>query len=115
MLEPRDIEAVAARVAELLRDDVPFPREGLVSAEEVAQLLGVERTWVYEHKLELGVVRIGDGPRGVLRFEAASVLAYIRGRRLGEDEPAPPERPGPRRRGTRSGGLELLPLPSEAA
>lgn len=107
-------EVTASRVVELLREgEAPFPREGLVEVDDVAGLLRVDRNWVYEHKTELGAIRLGDGPAGPLRFDAAQVLAYVRERRLRADDAEPPRsRPGPRRRG--GGGFELLPLPDEA-
>lgn len=114
-LEPRDIDAIAGRVVELIEERAaPFPREGLVDVVAVARFLQTSVDFVYEHQRELGAVRIGDG-RGALRFEAPRVLAYVRDRRVGgDDEHAPRVRPGPRRRRSR-GGLELLPLPRDAA
>lgn len=113
MLERPDIEAIAVRVAELMREAEPaFPREGLVDADTVAALLGVERGWVYEHKTQLGAVRLGDGAQPRWRFDAAAVRAYVRRRRLREDGAASRVRPGPRRT-TGPGGIELLPLPRE--
>jgi hypothetical protein len=111
-LLPRgDIEAIADLVvAKLRQGEAPFPRHGLVDVDQVAALLRVERDWVYDNKTELGAVRIGQG-RGVLRFDAAVVNAYVRARRL-QDEPRPKRgRPG-RRRG-RAGDVVLLPAPGE--
>jgi hypothetical protein len=69
------VEAIAERVAELLRaEDVPA-RSTLVSAAEVARELNVGRQWVYEHADELGGRRLGDGPRGRLRFDIETVRA----------------------------------------
>lgn len=111
-LDLHDVEAIAAalapRVAALLQVDA-FPSRGLVKAERVAALLDMDVSWVYEHKGELGGVRVGKG-RGVLRFEASKVLAYVRERRIDADHHAPRARPGPRRRRSRD-GIELLPLP----
>lgn len=116
MLDPQDtetVEAIATRVAALLRADRPFPTRGLVKAERVAELLAVDVSFVYEHKAELGAVRLGAG-RGVLRFEASKVLAYLRARRLsqksGDDGHRARARPGPQRRRSRD-GVDLLPLP----
>lgn len=114
LLPPGDIEAIAERVVEMLREgEAPLPRDGLVDADQVAAHLGVEREWVYDHKHELGAHRIGDGTRGPLRFDAAVVHAYVRARRLERDAaPAPRRRPGPRRQ--RAGDVVLLPVPSES-
>jgi hypothetical protein len=69
------VDAIAERVAELLRDDdAPAPHR-LVSAAEVARELNVGRQWVYEHADELGARRLGDGPRGRLRFDLETVRA----------------------------------------
>ena len=54
----------------------------LLTAAEVAARLAVARGWVYAHARELGVVRLGDGPRPRLRFDPAI------GARL--SNPAPP-------------------------
>ena len=39
-----------------------------LDAKEVAQRLGFDRDWVYEHAEELGATRVGTGPRPRLRF-----------------------------------------------
>jgi hypothetical protein len=113
MLTDRDIQAiadaVAPRVAALLRaEDSRFPSRGLVDVDGVRELLGVEREWVYQHKVELGAVRLGDGDRGPLRFEVAKVLGYLADRRLGrrDEDTARRGRP-PRRRE----GFDVLPIP----
>jgi hypothetical protein len=40
-----------------------------LTAEQLASHLGVSRQWVYEHKLELGYVPLGNGPKARLRFD----------------------------------------------
>jgi hypothetical protein len=82
------VEAIARRVVELLRSEPYTPAtapvgERLLTAAEVARWWGVERSWVYQHALRLGVIRLGDGPRPRLRFDPALVS-----RRLGD-----PKRP----------------------
>jgi hypothetical protein len=47
--------------------------EPLLTAAEVATRFSVDRSWVYAHARELGVVRIGDGPRPRLRFDPAVI------------------------------------------
>ncbi len=69
------VDAIAERVAELLRDDDTPTAHRLVSAAEVARELHVGRQWVYEHAGELGARRLGDGPRGRLRFDLETVRA----------------------------------------
>ena len=51
-LDADDIEAVAARVVELLDEQTQHP-PGLVDAATFARILGVERDWVYAHAREL--------------------------------------------------------------
>jgi predicted DNA-binding transcriptional regulator AlpA len=64
--------AVMARVVEVMRVEGLIPQARVarawLDAQEVAQRLGVSRDWVYEHAEELGVSRIGTGPRPRLRF-----------------------------------------------
>jgi hypothetical protein len=69
-LTPASVEAVARRVSELLATPAS---SSLVDADAVARHLGVERSWVYEHALELRARRLGDGPKARLRFSLADV------------------------------------------
>src|SRR3954470_8132482 len=71
-LDKDDVEAIARRVAELVRQ-VP----GLVDAHSVAAELQVERDWVYAHASELGAVRLGDGPKARLRFDLRHVRERV--------------------------------------
>jgi hypothetical protein len=76
LLSARDlalVDAVAQRVLELLgeRD----ARSRLVSAGELAALLGRSREWVYEHAEDLGGRRIGDGERPRLWFDVDRALS----------------------------------------
>ena len=75
-VNPALIEAIARRVAELIRGELGLPSR-LLSPSEVAALLRVSRTWVYEHADELGAVRLGTGPRARLRFDASRVSSAI--------------------------------------
>jgi hypothetical protein len=70
-LDPDDIESIASRVAELLREQQPSASR-LADAAEVARELGVDRDWVYEHAEELGAARLG-GARGRLRFDLVRI------------------------------------------
>ena len=72
-LSAADVDAIAARVVELLREE---PRVGRhVDTTAVATMLGVSGDWVREHAAELGAVRLGDGPKGALRFDLRRVKA----------------------------------------
>jgi len=80
-LHPDEREAIAHRVAELLRDEVvacsgPEPAH-LLTAAEVAKRFGVSREWVYEHKARLGAVALGDGRRPRLRFDPVRVAEAL--------------------------------------
>jgi hypothetical protein len=101
-LDPDDIEAIAERVVMLMREQMPAPNARLVDAARLAEVLGVERDWVYAHAKQLHAVRLG-GPRGRLRFDVAAVLADLDG------EPSGRRRRNLARRGTGYGG-ELLPI-----
>jgi hypothetical protein len=86
-LSPADVGAIAAAVAptvartvtehilELLDDR---QTAGLVDAVGLADALGVDRSWVYEHADQLGAIRLGTGPRPRLRFELGGALASFR-------------------------------------
>lgn len=76
-LEPRDIDAVARRVVEIL-DERSTPPAPLVSAAELAVVLGVDVVWVREHADLLGVYRLGAGPRARLRFDVQEARARLR-------------------------------------
>src|SRR4051812_25126876 len=64
-LDGEDVEAIARRVAELV---APAPAR-LLDAQQLAERLGVKRSWVYAHAATLGAVRLGSGPRAPLRFD----------------------------------------------
>ena len=107
VLTPADVEAIACRVAELLRPEWRVGHH--VDTTAVAALLGVSSDWVREHAAELGAIRVGDGAKGALRFDVKRVKTAMDERRLGRPNRTPKRRPGPERRP----GVELLPLPDE--
>jgi hypothetical protein len=82
-LDPDAVEQLAARIAELLADQLtpqPSTPQGpgrLLSAAEVSEWWGVSRGWVYQHASELGGVRIGDGERPRLRFDPDAVAERL--------------------------------------
>jgi hypothetical protein len=97
-LGPRElllVDAVAERVADLLRGETPAGGP-LVDAATLAAELGVSRSFVYEHAKELGAQRLGDGPKARLRFDRE----VARQAQRSERQPAP-ERPTPKRRAAR--------------
>jgi hypothetical protein len=77
-----DIEAIAQRVAELVR--APLDRS-LVSAQTLGRLLDLEARWVREHARELGGVQLGNGPKARWRFDPIEA----RERLMALREPAP--------------------------
>jgi hypothetical protein len=109
VLTAADVEAIARRVAELLRHESWLSRH--VDTMAVAAMLGVSGEWVRDHAAELGAVRVGDGARGALRFDVKRVQAALDQRRLERPGRAPRCQPGPKHR---RHGVELLPLPSDA-
>jgi hypothetical protein len=93
------VEAVAHRVAELIRDDAretAAPR--LVDAATLAAELGVERSWVYEHRDELHPVRLGNGSKPRLRFDVPAVRAALAAQNLAEPRSGGIFEPGHRSR-----------------
>jgi hypothetical protein len=71
-LSPVIVEAIAQRVAELLRTDLGLtPR--FLTPSQVAERFAVSRKWVYDHADELGATRLGHGPRARPRFDSKIV------------------------------------------
>jgi hypothetical protein len=99
-LDPQTIEAIARRVVELLERRGLASGSELVDAAELARRLGIERSWVYTHAIELGAVKLGAGCKPRLRFDPQVAARALR--RTGEG-PAP----GPRRS---EGQVRLLPI-----
>jgi hypothetical protein len=103
-LTPQAIEQIAQRVAQLLTNTPALPSASppvaLLTADQLAQQLGVTRAWVYENAHRLGAIRLGTGPRARLRFDpktATQALASSPTPQAPTD--TPPRRPGrPRRR-----------------
>jgi len=119
-LTPDAIEQVAQRVAQLLRHEQPSAADPqaethspahLLSAEQLARHLGLNRAWVYEHATELGAIQLGDGPRPRLRFDAQVAAQALQARRRRNAPTAAVEKPRPRptRRRTPS-NVPLLPV-----
>ena len=105
LLAPTLVEAIAQRVAELLRAELHLaPR--LLTPSEVADRFAVSRTWVYEHATELGAIRLGNGPKARLRFDPDRVRRVVN--REPDKDTARPTKPAP---GRKKNGL--LPIGSE--
>ncbi|MGI8624499.1 MAG: helix-turn-helix transcriptional regulator, partial [Solirubrobacteraceae bacterium] len=69
------------------RDARHHPPEmgGLLTAAEVAARFGVSRGWVYGNADALGALRLGDGPKPRVRFDAQEVAERLRARSIGEE------------------------------
>ena len=109
-LDPQTVEAIARRVVELL-EERGLQRRELVDAAELARRLGIERSWVYSHAIELGAVKLGKGAKPRLRFDpeiAARVLRKVGGQPAG-DSPARSGKRASQPQGS-EGWAELLPI-----
>lgn len=91
-LDVDEIEELAERLAELVAS--ARPRIGLVDARDLAEELGVARDWVYANAGRLGCVRLGDGPRARLRFDAERAREALAANGDGD----PPRSGAPQRR-----------------
>jgi hypothetical protein len=107
-LDQDDIDLIAARVAELLRDDAPPRSTRLADAAAVALELGVDREWVYAHADELGGTRLGGG-RGRLRFDLARIRRDLACPADTGNRPATARRPRRQPPTRRRGEVELIP------
>lgn len=79
MLAPDQLEQLADLIADRLREaEAPASapvRGALVDVHELAALLGVSTSWIYQHAAELGAVRLGSGSRPRLRFDPEAARA----------------------------------------
>lgn len=83
------VEAIAQRVVELLHDQ-PTQSTRLVSATELARILGISRGTIYARADELGAIRLGntgDGRRPRLRFDPDKARAALTTSPTQVDEP----------------------------
>ena len=95
--ESRVVDAIARRVIELLDASrgagaIASATEGeaCLTVSQVASRYRVSRSWVYAHQRELGAMRLGEGPRARLRFDAKLVADAVAAfdRRAAPPEPA---------------------------
>ena len=114
-LDDATIEAIAHRVADLLRADVPQPEDDLLDAGEAAKRLRVSRDYVYAHAADLGAIPIGDGERPRLRFPVAEIDRACLSSRRTQATASPGPAPKTSRRRPRPLGTdgELLPIRGE--
>lgn len=82
-LDPGSVEQLADRLGTLLTTRTPRPADASgmpgqqLSARQVSQWWGVDRSWVYDHAEQLGATRLGNGSRPRLRFDPARVEAAL--------------------------------------
>ncbi|HTX12212.1 MAG TPA: hypothetical protein VME22_26585 [Solirubrobacteraceae bacterium] len=118
-LDAASVEAVARRVVELMRrEGASLSARRLVDAATLAAELGVERSWVYTHRDELGAIQLGAGPKPRLRFDVEAARTVLS--RSISREPQALQTPvaagsSSRRRRQRLGSsAELLPIRGSA-
>jgi len=107
-LDPDDIEAIATRVAELLRHAPP--PTGLLTATQLAQHLGLSRAWIYEHAHQLGAIQLGTGSKPRLCFDLTTAKTALAQTDNKHSTPPVPQAPRPRRRPGKTTDATLLPI-----
>ena len=93
-LDHEDIEAIAERAAHRVVQLLDRPERGLyelLDPKALARELSVSVDYVYAHAVDLGAMRLGDGPKARLRFDLQTAQRAMRSRKQ------PPH--GSRRRG----------------
>jgi hypothetical protein len=109
-LDPESVEAVAARVAQLLQagsiriEDVAAET---LTTTETAERFNVSPDYLREHADDLQAGRMGDGPKARLRFNPAIVAAHLAPR---PDPRTRPDPPAPARRRPTAVSGDLLPV-----
>jgi hypothetical protein len=109
---------LAPVVAEQLRAADPIAAQrrseptGLVKVKEMARIAGVSPTTIYKYKEELGVRRIGTGPKPMLLFNPDFSLARMAELREQGVTTAGAPAPEPR---CLPADVELLPVRGQAA
>jgi hypothetical protein len=111
-LTDADVEAIAVRVVQLLRPSEPA-RE-FIDTASVAWMLGLSPEWVRDHASELGALRVGDGPRGQLRFDRRRVMQALERRRVAAPIPVRSSRRAGRRQQPRE-RVEMIKFKDRAA
>jgi hypothetical protein len=87
--------------------------ERALTVADVADVIGVNASWVYARADELGGTRLGIGQKAPIRFVARTVAERLR--LLGEESPRRGRRPHASQRARRAGagksaGAEVLPI-----
>jgi hypothetical protein len=88
VLDPRTVERLAARTAELVdqrlrqtADSLTEPQQPpeLLTVAEVAAHWSVHPNWVYRHARQLGAIRLGDGRCARIRFDREQITRRLNG------------------------------------
>lgn len=83
-LDHEDIEEIAERAAyrvvQLLERPGPSVYQ-LLDPKELARALNVSLDYVYAHAVDLGAMRLGDGPKARLRFDLQTAQSAMRARK----------------------------------
>lgn len=113
-MQREEIEAIADRVAELLKveEGTAGQQDGrpvLVDAATLARILGVSRATVYANADELGAIRLGSGRRARLRFDPRRWLSVPGSTDPGAGSDHPSSRAAPSRE-ERHPSTRLLPI-----
>lgn len=113
MLSAADVDRIAEAVCERMGGSLPQ----LLTADQVAERLSVDRDWVYENADDLGAIRIGNGSKPRLRFDAAKVLAFLSAGSGSQQSQAvdPASRPALRRRRNSRGSTSASAVPERTA
>lgn len=97
------------RIAEAAASARPEPAK-LLKVKELASRIGMSPRFVYDHQDELGVIRMGTGPKPPLRFDAdRSMARFAELREQGTVKVSPKVE-----RRERPGGVPLLPVKGTA-
>ncbi len=110
-----DARALAEALADVLTERGLVARSGdlqaarVLDAGQVALLLGRDRQWVYDHAIELGAFRYGNGPKARLGFDLADVERWKREHRLSRQPPQRVRPSRPNRQNAASAGARLIP------
>jgi predicted DNA-binding transcriptional regulator AlpA len=108
------VQAIAEAVVDLLADRGlvvyagPSASARVLRVREVARLLGRSAPWVYQHAIELGAIRMGNGPKARIGFDLATIEEWKRAHQLGPSEARRQTRRRPRRSAI-STGANLIP------
>ena len=110
-----DVRAVAEALADVLIERglvvsaAGASSSRVLNASEVGRLLGRDRQWVYDHAAELGAFRFGDGPKGRLGFDLATVERWTRERQVCRQSTGTATRRQRRKQSAAREGANLIP------